>query len=131
MSDNLFAGCRILVVEDEVIIAMLLENMLDEIGCEVIGPAANVEQALDLIETGAAPDAAVLDINLDGEDSYPVADVLIARDIPFMFSTGYSKTSVHDEYAHFQLLQKPYSIQEISDALTAVLPPKKRVGAVR
>lgn len=124
MTVNLLSGRRVLVVEDEMLVALLLENMLAELGCEVIGPAANVEQALKMIETAGVLDAAVLDVNLNGVKSYPVADQLAARDVPFVFSTGYGRKSLHNGYSSSPLLQKPFSLQEISDAITGLLAPK-------
>ena len=75
-----FSGCRVFVVEDEMIVAWLLEDMPAELGCVVIGPAAKVDQALAMIEAKAI-DVAVLDINLNGEMSYPIADALAARGV--------------------------------------------------
>lgn len=127
MTDNLLSRRRVLVVEDEMIVAMLLEDLLTELilGCEIIGPAANVEQALKMIETAGVLHAAVLDINLNGVKSYPVADELAARNVPFVFSTGYGRKSLHNGYSSSPLLQKPFSLQEISDAITELLAPKE------
>lgn len=120
MTDNFLSG-RILVVEDEMIVAMLLEDLLTELGCEIIGPAANVEQALKMIETAGVLDAAVLDINLNGVESYSVADELAARNVPFVFSTSYGRKSLHKGYSRFPLLQKPFSLQELGDAINELL----------
>jgi two-component SAPR family response regulator len=90
MNDNNLAGRRILIVEDEMLIAMALENLLRRNGCEVIGPARSVDRALTLLE-GEFLDAAVIDINLDGERCTPVADALLARGVPFVVATGYSE----------------------------------------
>jgi CheY-like chemotaxis protein len=78
-----------------------------------------------MIETAGVLDAAVLDVNLNGEKSYPVADKLAARDVPFVFSTGYGRKSLQIGYASFPLLQKPFSLQEMGDALTGLLAPEK------
>lgn len=121
MTDNPLSGRRVLVVEDEMLVAMLLEDMLAALGCEIIGPAARVEQALKMIETAGVLDAAVLDVNLNGEKSYPVADELAARRVPFVFSTGYGKNSLHNGYRSFPLLQKPFSPHELDDVLTGLL----------
>lgn len=104
---SLLSGRRILLVEDEVMVAWALEDMLAALGCAVVGPAARVDQALALIDT-IEVDAAVLDINLNGEESYPVADALASRGVPFVFSTGYHKSEVRDAYRALPMLQKPY-----------------------
>ena len=87
------SGRRVLVVEDETMVAWLLEDMLADLGCAVVGPAARVNQALAMLDAEAI-DAAVLDVNLNGQMSYPVADALAARGVPFVFSTGYNKDSL-------------------------------------
>jgi CheY-like chemotaxis protein len=117
-------GRRVLVVEDEMIVAWLLEDMLTELGCVIIGPAASVKQAVAMIDAQAI-DAALLDVNLDGEMSYPVADALVARGVPFVFSTGYDKDRLLDGYRTFPVLQKPYHQSELRDALARLLTPKK------
>lgn len=120
--NNLESARRILVVEDEVMVAWALEDMLANLGYSVVGPAARVDEALSLIENGSV-DAAVLDINLNGEKSYPVADALVARGVPFIFSTGYNKTSVHKDYAEYTTLQKPLEGSTLEKALAALLVP--------
>lgn len=123
MSDNRLCGRRILVVEDEILVAMLLEDLLADLGCEVVGPAVSVDQALKMIEDAGAIDAAVLDVNLHGAKSYPVADELATRNVPFMFSTAYSRKALRDGYAHLPLLQKPFSQQQLGDAIAELLSP--------
>src|SRR5471030_2544427 len=90
------AGRRILVVEDEALVAWAIEDMLVELGCIVVGPAARVSQALVIVE-GQPLDAAVLDVNLNGEKCYPVAEALTARGVPFIFSTAYNRDSLRSE----------------------------------
>ena len=102
-----YSGRRVLMVEDEMIVAWLLEDMLTDLGCSVIGPAGSVNQALAMIEAELI-DAAVLDVNLNGEMSYPIADALAARGVPFVFSTGYNKDSLPNSYQSFPVLQKPF-----------------------
>ncbi len=114
------SGRRVLVVEDEMIVAWLLEDMLADFGCVVVGPPARVEQALAVID-----DAAVLDLNLNGQKSYPVADALAARGVPFVFSTGYDKGRLLDSYRSFPVLQKPYQRSELGDTLAKLLTPKE------
>lgn len=120
------SGRRVLVVEDEVMVAWTLEDMLAELGCTVVGPAARVDQALAMIEAEAV-DAVVLDVNLNGEKSYPVADALAARGVPFVFSTGYNKNNLHPGYLGFPMLQKPFERSQLGDALTKLLTPGMRM----
>ena len=119
--DELLAGRRILVVEDEMLVLLNIEDMLDDLGCESES-AATVDQALALIETNAF-DAAMVDVNLGGTKSYSVADALAARRVPFVFSTGYSGQSVKDGYRDRPVLGKPYRNAELAEALTQLLRP--------
>jgi CheY-like chemotaxis protein len=116
---DLLHGRRILVVEDEMIVARLLQDMLGDLGCLAIGPAVSVEKALALIEAQAF-DAAVLDVNLCGQMSYPVADALLARGTPFLFSSGYATSRLQQGYRTFPALQKPYHVSELREALAAL-----------
>jgi CheY-like chemotaxis protein len=119
-----FSGRKVLLVEDEMIVAWLLEDMLADLGCAVVGPAASVNQALAMIDTEAI-DVAVLDVNLNGQMSYPIADALAARGVPFVFSTGYDKDSLLDGYRTFPVLQKPFHRSELGDTLAKLLTPKE------
>src|ERR1700681_578570 len=115
-----FSGRRVLLVEDEMIVAWLLEDMLADLGCAVVGPAASIDQALAMIDAEAI-DVAVLDVNLNGQMSYPVADALAARGVPFAFSTGYDKDRLLERYRAFPALQKPFHLSELTDMLTTLL----------
>ena len=115
-------GCRVLVVEDEVLVAWMLEEMLAELECMVVGPAVRVSQALAMVGTEAI-DLAILDVNLNGEKSYAVADALAARRVPFVFSTDYAADSMPDKYRSSLILQKPYGQSDLSAALTRLLAP--------
>jgi CheY-like chemotaxis protein len=126
MSDNPLSGRRVLVIEDEMIVAMLLEDMLADLGCTVLGPAARVDQALTIIAAAGSLDAAVLDVNLNGQKSYPVADALIARGVPFLFATGYRRDSVMNGYRSFPQLEKPFKLSELGDALAKLFTPKEQ-----
>jgi CheY-like chemotaxis protein len=129
MTDGPFSGRRVLVIEDEMMVAMLLKDILADLGFTVVGSAARVEHALALIEAAGALDAAVLDINLNGQMSYPVADALVARGVPFLFATGYGRDSVMNGYRSFPLLQKPFRLLELAEALTKLLPPKEMTAS--
>jgi len=118
-------GCRrVLLVEDEMILAWLIQDMLVDLGCVAIGPAATVNQALAMLDAQAI-DAAVLDVNLNGQTSYAIADALVARGLPFVFSTGYDKDSLAERYRTVPVLQKPYHQSELSDALATLWAPKE------
>jgi len=109
-------GWRVLAVEDEFMIAMMLEDMLVELGCDVAGIAANPKQALELIESKDI-DAAVLDVNLDGANSLGIAAVLREKQIPFIFATGYGSTRLPPEFASCGTIQKPYRLEDLAGAL--------------
>ncbi|MDQ0466378.1 CheY-like chemotaxis protein [Caulobacter ginsengisoli] len=124
------AGRRILVVEDEMMVALLLEDMLADLGCLVVGSVVCVEDALAMIDI-LFLDAAVLDVNLGGQMSYPIADALIAAGVPFIFSTGYAANRLQEGYRTLPMLQKPYHRSELADALAAILalaPPAAATG---
>ena len=106
------------------LVAWLLEDMLVDLGCTVVGPAASVKQALAMIDAEAI-DAAVLDVNLNGQMSYPIADALVARGVPFVFSTGYDKDTLLDGYRTFPVLQKPFHRTELSKTLATLFMSQK------
>jgi CheY-like chemotaxis protein len=100
-------GRRLLVVEDDYMIAADLASALQEYGAQVIGPAGSIENALDLLAADCTIDGAVLDINLRGKHAYPVADALRARGVPFIFTTGYDAWTIPDVYAGVPRVEKP------------------------
>jgi CheY-like chemotaxis protein len=114
-------GRRILVVEDEFLIRMLLEDMLTDLGYELVGVAGRVDEALELARTKDF-DLAILDVNLDGHDVYPVADLIGQRGLPFMFVTGYGGRGLPDSYRDRPTLQKPFQLDELKKMLAQLLP---------
>ena len=96
-------------------VAMLVEDMLTDLGHEVVGPAMRLEQAMPLARE-AEIDFAVLDINLEGEPSFPVADILTARGIPFVFATGYGSKGLNDAYRGAVTLKKPFEPRHLQRA---------------
>lgn len=112
---------RILAVEDEYYLAMDLERDLTTAGATVLGPVPSVEKALALIASEPRIDAAVLDINLGGDMSFPVADVLVARGIPFVITTGYVDGDLTKRYPYIALCEKPIEWTKLSAALVAAL----------
>lgn len=113
MTERDLLGLRILVVEDEVLIADELTDALTDRGAEVLGPAFTVRQAMVQVETEAWIDAAVLDINLDGEMIFPVAERLIARGVPVVFATGYDQFVLPERLAGVPHLEKPISFEAL------------------
>ncbi len=109
-------GLKVLIVEDESIVAMWLEDLLLDLGCRVVGPASRVEQAERLIET-VPIDIAVLDINIAGQLVFPVADRLRAADIPYVFATGYGAVGLIEPHQDRVVIQKPYTIEALHRAL--------------
>lgn len=112
-------GKRVLVVEDEVIVAMQLEDLLSDMGCHVVGPACRLEDALELAEAGPL-DAAVLDVNLNGRSVCPVAERLHARGVPIVYATGYGLAGCKG-LPEGPVLQKPYLPADLAVALRTVL----------
>lgn len=110
-------GLRILVVEDEFLVATLLQDMLESAGCTVSGPIARVADALDAVDHETY-DAAVLDVNLGGDRIDPVADALSQRNVPFMFVTGYTMGALPDSYAKRPRLCKPFKMAELLGTLS-------------
>jgi CheY-like chemotaxis protein len=106
---------RVLLVEDEALIGMMMVDILNELGCSVIGPLTNVADATAAAKHGDF-DSAILDINLKGELVYPVADTLLTRGVPFLFVTGYSAERIDRRYANIQILQKPLQKQDLQKA---------------
>lgn len=112
---------RILIVEDEALVSMLLETMLGDAGYGISGPAASVDDALALLEGGERPDAAILDVNLDGREVFPVAERLDALNIPFVFSTGYGEGGLPSRWQGRQTLHKPYTEDGVRSAILRAL----------
>lgn len=113
---------RILVVEDEFFMADELRQKLEAAGALVIGPAPSVERALALIKDEITIDAALLDVNLGGNMSYPVAEALIVRSVPFIFTSGYDESVFSEHYALMPRCQKPTEFSSIVGELVTLLP---------
>jgi CheY-like chemotaxis protein len=114
------SGSRILVVEDEMLLVMNIEATLQDLGCTDMSSAASSADALTLLAARSF-DAAMLDVNLDGEKSYAVADVLIARGIPFLFATGSSDHGDRTDLLAWPVLRKPYLTSDLAAALELLL----------
>jgi CheY-like chemotaxis protein len=114
--DASLKGLRILLVEDEFLVALEVEEALQDLGCAVLGPFAKLSKAIEAAR-GAELDGAILDINLNGEMVYPLAEDLISKDIPFVFLTGYTAADLPEKYRHFRRLQKPLDAGLLRGAL--------------
>ncbi len=119
---------RIFLVEDEVILLMMLEDMIADLGHTVAGTALRVAEALAAVQTIDA-DFAILDVNLDGERSFPVADALRARGIPLVFVTGYGSRGLEREYVQTRTLQKPVDPDLLAAAIEELTEPARTGGA--
>jgi CheY-like chemotaxis protein len=115
------AGRRILVVEDETMIRMLLDGMLTDLGYTMTAEAGEIEEALALAKQ-AEFDIAILDVNLNGRPITPVVEILIQRGLPFVFASGYGQRGVPEAYRMNPTLQKPFQAEALAQALEAVAP---------
>ena len=111
---------RVLIVEDEPLISMMVEGWLIELDHEPVGPASSVATALELMKT-SRPDAAILDVVLRNETSYPIARALAQAGIPFAFTTGRNVEDVAGEFAQARLLQKPFDFDGVREAIGVLL----------
>jgi CheY-like chemotaxis protein len=111
---------KVLVVEDEYLVALLVEDMLGSLGYEVAEIAGNLGDATKAAEGGEF-DVAILDVNLNGTMSNPVADILARRKIPFIFATGYGKSGPHEDFAGAPSLQKPFEEGDLGRMLRQVM----------
>ncbi len=118
---SLVAGKRVLIVENRFILAEEVADFLLSLRCEPVGPAATLAEALALIDSDAAIDAAVLDINLEDELVYPVAAKLQAAGTPFAFATGYNDRVIPPQWRHVPRLEKPYGVVSLRDTLDMLL----------
>jgi CheY-like chemotaxis protein len=118
------AGKRILVVEDEVMIRMLLQDMLADLGHTLAGETGRLDEALALAQQGEF-DVAVLDVDLDGQPILPVVEILIERGLPFVFATGFGAGGVPERFREMPTLQKPFQADALAQAIAAAAPPAR------
>ena len=109
------------IVEDEALILYILQDMLEDLGCQVVASAVRLDEALAKA-TALAFDIAILDVNISGERIDPVADLLAARGVPFLFATGYDRRSLPAAHRERVVIAKPYSTRDLEAALAAVRP---------
>jgi CheY-like chemotaxis protein len=117
---GIFLGKRFLIVEDEPVVAMALEDMLLHLGCVVVGPALRLKAAVAFATTEPL-DGAVLDINLGEDRSFPVAEILTRRNVPFLFATGYGYSGLEPPFIETPVLAKPYSLDALVGCLSTIL----------
>ena len=117
------AGRRILVVEDETLIAMEIEGALTSLGCEIVGPVAKLERALQIARDETF-DAAILDVNIRGGRTFPVAEVLLARGVPFVLASGYGDWALPEALQGYPRLTKPFRSDDVINAVRAICPPR-------
>ena len=116
------AGLRVLVVEDEALVAMLLEDYLTDLGCIVVNVAGTLAHGLTLVNDPALTiDGATLDINLGGEAVFPIADVLAERGIPFVFASGYGIAGLAARFAGCPVIAKPFGLERLKTVLLSAL----------
>jgi DNA-binding response OmpR family regulator len=123
---KIFQGLRVLLVEDEVMICLLLEDMLHEFGCEVVGPACDLERATGLARGEEGIDVAILDVNLGGQVVFPVAEILAERGVPILFSTGLDVDGLPEAWRGHETIQKPMGMAQLAASLGQVLRDQRR-----
>ncbi len=120
MTDSSPSKPKVLVVEDEYLIRMLLEDMLGDLGYELAAGVGTIAEASEVATSGDF-NVAILDVNLDGEEIYPVADILAGRGLPFVFVTGYGECSLPAPHRDRPALQKPFQAEQLKTALADLL----------
>ena len=120
MSESATTMPRVLVVEDEYLIRMLLEDMLADLGYAIAEAVGSIAEASRIAASGAF-EVAILDVNVDGEEVYPVADILAQRGLPFVFVTGYGEGILPPKYRSRPTLQKPFPAEQLRSTLAQLL----------
>jgi len=110
---------RVLLIEDEAMIALLIEDLLGEIGASVAKTATSVDEAATIVGEATALDMAIFDVNLHGQSTFALADMLFERGIPFVFATGYAADGMPERFSGVPVLQKPFELEQLERALLA------------
>jgi CheY-like chemotaxis protein len=118
-----FEGVRVLIIEDDSLVAMSVGDMLGDLGCSVVANAGSLTQAFEKVEAGGF-DFALLDVNLRGKEVFPVADILSEQGIPFAFASGYGRAGLPAEFSTSPIVSKPFQIGELSAVLSSALPDR-------
>lgn len=122
------AGRRVLVIEDEAMVSMFIEDTLADIGCEVAGVASRFDEAVDKV-AALAFDVAILDVNLNGRQTFPIAEALGRRGIAFLFATGYGTASLPPSFQNAPVIQKPFQQRDLERVLREALDRRASVGS--
>jgi CheY-like chemotaxis protein len=117
-------GKRVLIVEDELMVVLLIEDLLADLGCSTVGPCGSVGEALEAAQAGLF-DLAVLDVNLGGEMVYPVAEALTERHIPFLFWSGYGDEAIPPGRSGWRVCAKPFKADDLAEMLSAVVEAQR------
>ena len=121
MAEQTLQGCRILIVEDEYMLADELRTELSDAGAIVVGPAGTLEEAIVLIRSEQRIDRTILDVNPRGEMPFPAADLLRERGVPFVFTTGYDDSVIPSRFEDVIRCEKPINIKRITQAIGRVI----------
>ncbi|MBB2682728.1 UNVERIFIED_ORG: CheY-like chemotaxis protein [Rhizobium etli] len=121
MAEGLLRGRRVLIVEDEFMLAEDMSQQLAEAGALVLGPAQSLERAFELLTAADVLDAAVLDVNLHGKQVYPIADTLVERHVPFVFTTGYDASTLPARFKSMSCYAKPVDMSRLIETLQAAI----------
>lgn len=113
-------GVRVLIIEDDSLVAMSVGDMLGDLGCSVVATAGNLAQAFEMVGAGGF-DFALLDVNLRGKEVFPVAEILSEQGIPFAFASGYGRAGLPEEFSTRPVVSKPFQVQELSAVLSSAL----------
>lgn len=115
------SGLHLLVVEDEAMVALMVEDILTDLGCTGVEVAGTVGQGLAMVKNPRPLDGAILDVNIGGEKVYPVAEALEAKGVPFIFATGYGIAGISEAFSHVPAIAKPYEPRTLERLLASTL----------
>lgn len=121
MRDEMLSDRRVLVIEDEYMLASDMANELEDAGATVLGPVGTLEDAVAAIEADDQIDVVILDVNLRGELAFPAADLLLTRGVPFVFATGYDEAAVPACFANIARCEKPTDMKRVTQAIARAL----------
>lgn len=128
--DISLAGLRVLVVEDEALLSMLVEDALVDLGCVVVGPFMRLHSAMAFVrDENGAVDVAVLDVNVAGDWSFELAELLLSRDVPVVFTTGYDEAAIDERWRVLPFLRKPFSDEDLKRIIEQVARARAERGA--
>lgn len=125
---TVFTDVKVLIVEDEFTVAMMIEDALAELGCRIVSSSSRVPHACEIAET-ADIDVAVLDVNVAGQPVFPVAEILRRRRVPMLFSTGYGVAALPPAFSSHPVLSKPFSDRELQQSLALCITANSAANA--